>query len=109
MVSVYSNCHLFPRRFLALIAQLDVLLVTKLPVARSLYGVKEKLDLSREVERDPIMEGSTKAYQRWSDEKDSSAPLLDRGWVYQEQILPPRTIYFGAHGVRWECRIYFAG
>lgn len=30
--------------------------------------------------------------------------LAGRAWTLQERLLPPRTIYFGANGVFWECR-----
>ncbi|KAK7903373.1 hypothetical protein LTR67_001392 [Exophiala xenobiotica] len=30
-------------------------------------------------------------------------PLTTRGWVLQEEILAPRTVYFGARQVLWEC------
>ncbi|KAK2472566.1 hypothetical protein H9L39_16446 [Fusarium oxysporum f. sp. albedinis] len=30
-------------------------------------------------------------------------PLLTRGWVYQERILSPRTLYFGRQELLWEC------
>ena len=31
------------------------------------------------------------------------APLAHRGWVFQEQLLAPRTLYFGKNQVYWEC------
>lgn len=30
-------------------------------------------------------------------------PLTDRGWVLQEEVLAPRTIYFGSRQVLWNC------
>ncbi|KAF4442819.1 Ankyrin repeat-containing domain protein [Fusarium austroafricanum] len=30
-------------------------------------------------------------------------PLLTRGWVYQERMLSPRTLYFGRQELLWEC------
>ncbi|KAK2669096.1 Heterokaryon incompatibility, partial [Fusarium oxysporum f. sp. vasinfectum] len=30
-------------------------------------------------------------------------PLLTRGWVYQERMLSPRTLYFGCQELLWEC------
>lgn len=27
-----------------------------------------------------------------------------RGWVLQERVLSPRTVYFGQNGIHWECR-----
>ena len=45
----------------------------------------------------------------------SSGVLFTRAWVHQERILSPRSIYYGAKGLHWECRecnaneIWFAG
>ena len=33
-----------------------------------------------------------------------SSRLDTRGWVLQERVLSPRTLYFGTNGVHWECR-----
>jgi hypothetical protein len=30
--------------------------------------------------------------------------LCKRGWVFQERFLSPRTLYYGAEGISWECR-----
>lgn len=30
--------------------------------------------------------------------------LNKRGWVFQERVLSPRTVYFGSHHLHWECR-----
>ena len=30
-------------------------------------------------------------------------PLLDRAWVYQERLLSPRVLHFGAQELLWEC------
>lgn len=35
---------------------------------------------------------------------DSHHPLLGRGWVYQERLLSPRVLHFGATELIWECR-----
>jgi Heterokaryon incompatibility protein (HET) len=32
------------------------------------------------------------------------APLLKRGWVFQERYLSPRIVYFGARQLFWECQ-----
>ncbi|MCJ1383436.1 hypothetical protein MMC17_006550 [Xylographa soralifera] len=34
----------------------------------------------------------------------SSGVLFTRAWVLQERILSPRSIYYGAKGLHWECR-----
>ncbi|KAL3423937.1 hypothetical protein PVAG01_05684 [Phlyctema vagabunda] len=34
----------------------------------------------------------------------SATPLLQRGWVFQERLLSPRTIHFGEGELVWECR-----
>ncbi|KAL9114073.1 MAG: hypothetical protein Q9227_001845 [Pyrenula ochraceoflavens] len=31
-------------------------------------------------------------------------PLKQRGWTLQERLISPRTIFFGHHGLTWECR-----
>jgi hypothetical protein len=31
-------------------------------------------------------------------------PLLSRGWVFQERLLPPRVLHFGGKQLVWECR-----
>ena len=40
--------------------------------------------------------------QLWSREVRHS-PIASRGWVLQEQLLAPRTLYFGAGEVFWDC------
>jgi hypothetical protein len=35
-------------------------------------------------------------------------PLVTRAWVYQEQYLSPRTLYFGKSQLFWHCRESFA-
>src|SRR5690348_1780561 len=30
--------------------------------------------------------------------------LDQRGWVLQERLLSPRTVYYGQYGLHWECR-----
>lgn len=31
-------------------------------------------------------------------------PLFSRAWVYQERLIPPRTLYLSRHEMLWECR-----
>lgn len=38
----------------------------------------------------------------WVKEVDQS-PLAKRAWFLQERFLAPRTLYFGASQVYWEC------
>lgn len=33
----------------------------------------------------------------------NNAPLLERAWVQQERLLPPRILYFGGPKIHWEC------
>ncbi|RMZ69352.1 heterokaryon incompatibility [Pyrenophora seminiperda CCB06] len=49
------------------------------------------------------LEGRSSRYHL-PDEIPSEVPLLERGWVFQECLLSPKTVYFGARGVSWECR-----
>ncbi|KAL1384823.1 heterokaryon incompatibility protein-domain-containing protein [Phyllosticta capitalensis] len=33
-----------------------------------------------------------------------ASPLNSRGWVFQESLLSPRSLYFSRSGIHWECR-----
>lgn len=33
----------------------------------------------------------------------NNSPLLERAWVQQERLLPPRILYFGGPEIHWEC------
>lgn len=35
--------------------------------------------------------------------REDSLPALGRGWIFQERLLAPRTIYFGPQEITWEC------
>lgn len=37
---------------------------------------------------------------------DPEMSLLSRGWVYQEVLLSPRTLYFLANEIMWRCRVH---
>ena len=39
----------------------------------------------------------------YPDQLDGGS-LRTRGWAFQELLLAPRTLYFGSHGIYWECR-----
>ena len=41
-------------------------------------------------------------------EQLKSSPLGKRGWVFQELVLSPRTIYYGANRILWDCIGYEA-
>ncbi|KAH6975080.1 heterokaryon incompatibility protein-domain-containing protein, partial [Ilyonectria sp. MPI-CAGE-AT-0026] len=41
-------------------------------------------------------------YQYW-DRQIYEGPLHNRGWVFQERHLSPRTLFFGRHQILWEC------
>ncbi|KAI0194773.1 heterokaryon incompatibility protein [Xylaria flabelliformis] len=41
--------------------------------------------------------------KRYWDREILAGPLHNRGWVFQERILPPRVLYFGKNQVLWEC------
>jgi hypothetical protein len=43
-------------------------------------------------------------YCKEDDHVPGMFPLDFRGWCFQEQFLSPRSIYFGARGIHWECR-----
>lgn len=38
------------------------------------------------------------------DNVPGRCPLDSRGWVYQERMLSPRTLFFGRDEIHWECR-----
>ena len=38
-----------------------------------------------------------------------SQPLVDRGWVFQEQVLSRRVVYFNEHELAWTCRRFPVG
>ncbi|KAI1761020.1 heterokaryon incompatibility protein-domain-containing protein [Hypoxylon sp. FL1150] len=42
--------------------------------------------------------------ERFWDRGITLAPLMGRGWVFQERLLSPRTLHFGADQLFWECR-----
>lgn len=52
-----------------------------------------------------MFNGETKL-EDFDDTIDSDLDLLDRGWVYQEVLLSPRTLYFLAKEIMWRCREY---
>lgn len=37
------------------------------------------------------------------DSDPDSEPLMQRAWTFQERLISPRTIFFGHHGLIWEC------
>ena len=76
-------------------------LLCKLPATEMLYGVRLEPNMKRDATHSNF---KSSAYTPWSDESLPRTPLLGRGWVFQERILPPKTVYFGAKGVHWECR-----
>ena len=39
----------------------------------------------------------------YDPKKDASFPLLSRAWAYQERLLAPRVLHFGAQELFWEC------
>ncbi|KAL6407633.1 hypothetical protein AUP68_08653 [Ilyonectria robusta] len=41
-------------------------------------------------------------YNYW-DRQIHEGPLHNRGWVFQERHLSPRTLFFGRHQILWEC------
>lgn len=43
------------------------------------------------------------AYYRHVPVKAVSSTINSRGWVYQERLLSPRTVYFSREQVYWEC------
>ncbi|KAK4159778.1 heterokaryon incompatibility protein-domain-containing protein [Cladorrhinum sp. PSN259] len=46
---------------------------------------------------------------RSTTDEFEQAPLMGRGWVFQERLLAPRILHFGKNQVYWRCRDLFAG
>ena len=69
-----------------------------------LFAVRDPLLYSRcQLFRD-IDGGSVQAHATWSPaDSIDRAPLNKRGWVVQERLLSPRTLYFGSM-ISFECR-----
>ncbi|RYP79680.1 hypothetical protein DL769_002820 [Monosporascus sp. CRB-8-3] len=40
---------------------------------------------------------------RWIGQHRNTAPLILRGWVYQERNLSPRSVHFHANEMMWDC------
>jgi hypothetical protein len=61
------------------------------------YGETMKVRLS--------MNSSHEAMQtfRWIRGHEDTAPLIQRGWVYQERNLSPRTVHFHSNEMVWDC------
>ena len=95
MAAVYSHaiCNI-----VANAGQTDRLFATRHPALVDPYV--EIPDLNRCVE--PCML-RLEAQGLWNREVQGS-PIACRGWVLQEQLLAPRTLYFGADEVFWDCR-----
>ncbi|KAF9461085.1 heterokaryon incompatibility protein-domain-containing protein, partial [Collybia nuda] len=43
--------------------------------------------------------------ERWIRQHNKTAPLLQRGWVYQERSLAPRTVHLHANEMIWGCLV----
>ena len=56
--------------------------------------------LSRERRETLVL--TNEKYKKWATDFQVS-PSMDRGWVVQERLLAPRTIYYGRNQVFWEC------
>ncbi|KAF7559100.1 hypothetical protein G7046_g5068 [Stylonectria norvegica] len=66
----------------------------------------DKLDrYSRDLRVRLTLNSSHEAMQtfRWIHAHDKTAPLIQRGWVYQERTLAPRTVHFHANEMVWDC------
>lgn len=52
------------------------------------------------VEEDPRL----RLFARIRDGGVHDMPFFNRAWVFQERLLSPRVVYFGARNLSWECR-----
>ncbi|KAK3905414.1 heterokaryon incompatibility protein-domain-containing protein [Staphylotrichum tortipilum] len=53
----------------------------------------------RRLPRHPVYRRTDKGIEA----NNASFPLFTRAWVFQERLLSPRIIHFGAHEMFWEC------
>ena len=94
MAQIYSNslCNI-----VALQARTESLFAT-----RSLGAIDASLKIDRTQGEKLPSEVIFQHRDLWTYEV-TRAPLAYRGWVFQEQLLAPRTLYFGKNQVYWEC------
>ena len=93
MCAVYQNSH-----------------VTLAAASASGSNIGFFFNSSRTVELSGIMdEKDYSIFVRRRPEHDlDSFPLMRRGWVTQETLLPPRTLIFGESELMWRCRAVMA-
>ncbi|KAI2615893.1 heterokaryon incompatibility protein-domain-containing protein [Hypoxylon sp. NC1633] len=62
-----------------------------------LYGSSMKVRLALNSSHDSMQTF------RWIGMHRNTAPLIQRGWVYQERNLSPRSVHFHANEMMWDC------
>lgn len=61
------------------------------------YPYQLEVECVGPLKKDYVLDGDV-----WSDEA-LGAPLMGRGWVFQERFLAPRVLHFGKRQLAWEC------
>ncbi|KAI8722804.1 HET domain-containing protein [Fusarium sp. LHS14.1] len=61
------------------------------------YPCQLAVECDGPLEKDYVLDGDV-----WADEA-LGAPLMGRGWVFQERFLAPRVLHFGKRQLAWEC------
>ncbi|WAO87337.1 HET domain-containing protein [Fusarium falciforme] len=61
------------------------------------YPFKLQVECDGPLEKEYVVDGDV-----WVDEA-LEAPLMGRGWVFQELFLAPRVLHFGKRQLGWEC------
>ncbi|KAH7237212.1 heterokaryon incompatibility protein-domain-containing protein [Fusarium solani] len=61
------------------------------------YPCQLEVECDGPLKKDFVVDG-----ELWADEA-LEAPLMGRGWVFQERFLAPRVLHFGKRQLAWEC------
>ncbi|KAM0438988.1 hypothetical protein ACHAPT_001749 [Fusarium lateritium] len=61
------------------------------------YPFQLEVECDGPLKKDYLLDGDV-----WADEA-LEAPLMGRGWVFQERFLAPRVLHFGKRQLAWEC------
>ncbi|KAJ3466554.1 hypothetical protein MRS44_004118 [Fusarium solani] len=61
------------------------------------YPCQLAVECDGPLKKDYVLDGDL-----WADEA-LEAPLMGRGWVFQERFLAPRVLHFGKRQLAWEC------
>ncbi|RSL74384.1 hypothetical protein CEP53_000288 [Fusarium sp. AF-6] len=90
MCSVYQNCHLT----LAGVDSTDC--------QGGLFFKRDKVWMKGDSDKGPYYFYGSREFSHWA----ADFPLLQRGWVKQETLLSPRTLFYGKEELLWLCRTH---